>query len=444
MSSLDAQNLLRLRRVEMAIFCIVLMFTMLFMGFPIIVAMGIGGVLGVCIVGGFPASVVGDLFYQNVFSFSRLAVPMFIFAGALIINSGIGENLASLFKAWIGHLPGGLAIAMVLGSTFFGALSGSSLACMAAMGDIMVPPMLAAGYKRGYPTGLLAVASSLGNLIPPSVILITLGVVFELSSAALFAAELIPGLITAALLVVACIITGSRGGYRAVKAEPWKARGNTFVKALPAFGMIFIILGGIYGGVFTPTEAAAVSCVYIAAVGFFVSRKLTRATFWKALNDSSLRCAVLFFLMAMGILNGKAFVLSGLPQAIFKGALALNLTKDTFLWVVGALMLVLGTAFDAMLSVYVFGTAFYPAAMALGIDPYHFTMFFMYGGIVAAVMPPVAGNIFYVANMYKVPFTEVTMGTFPFTFCLIVTWALVIAFPALSLWLPMRLGMIGG
>ncbi len=425
----------------MAIFSLALMFVLLFLGVPIALSLGTGAVLVLLTTGGLSLATVSSFYFENVLGFTLLAIPFFIFAGDLMLDGGLGEALIGFVKSWVGHLPGGLAIATVLGATLFGAMSGSNLATLAAIGSLLVPAMVAAGYKPGMSGGLLACCGALGNLIPPSLNLILLGMVFQISTAALFAADLIPGLIASALLVITAAIICKLQRYGGAKAEPWKARWTSLIKAIPAFMLIFIILGGIYGGVFTPTEAAAVSCVYAAAVGFFLYRKLTLAAVWRAVTKTIMTSCGLFFLIAAGMMTGKAFTLAHLPQAIAAWVLGMHLTPLMYFLIVGLIMLVLGTAFDAMLSPFVIGFMLFPAAVAVGVDIIQFAIFSMIGSLVAAIMPPVATSLYFVSDQFKVPLMEVTKGAMLFLIPLGVLWLLVALFPALSLWLPHFLGL---
>ncbi len=425
----------------MAIFSLALMFVLLFLGVPIALSLGTGAVLVLLTTGGLSLATVSSFYFENVLGFTLLAIPFFIFAGDLMLDGGLGEALIGFVKSWVGHLPGGLAIATVLGATLFGAMSGSNLATLAAIGGLMIPAMLAAGYKRSFSTGLLSVCGAFGNMIPPSLVLINLGLVFQISVSALFAASLIPGLITSCFYLITAVIICKRQGFRGGKVDTWKVRWSATIKAIPAAMLIIIMLGGIYSGIFTPTEAAAVSCLYAAAAGFFVYRKLTLAKLWTGASRAVLTSCGLFFLIAAGMLAGKGFTIAHIPQAIAGWVVGLHLTPLTYLMIVGVIMLVLGTAFDAVLSPFVMGWMLFPAAVAVGVNPIQFCIFYQIAGIIAAVMPPVAISVFFVSNQFDVPFTEVTRGTMPFFIPLLTTWALVIGFPILSTWLPSRLGM---
>ena len=308
---------------------VVLLFLLLFGGVPIFVAFGIGAVVIVLWSAGFPMVNLGNSFFLTVNSFSMVAIPLFILAGELLLRMGASEHLINLFKSFFGHLPGSLAICAVIACAFFGALTGSSAATLTAIGVIMIPAMLAERYSNSLSTATLACSAPLGNLIPPSIILILYGSIMEVSVSQLFAASLIPGIIATLCLVGAAVIMFKIQKLPVLPRVSWRERGSSFVKAIPALMMPIIILGGIYGGIFTPTEAAAVACLYVIVISLTIYRKPKAwGMLWNALTESVTMTCVIGAMIVGAIISGTMLGYLGIPQAFTNLILTLEFSSS--------------------------------------------------------------------------------------------------------------------
>jgi C4-dicarboxylate transporter DctM subunit len=418
------------------IISIVLIFGMLFTGFPIYIALTLGSVLILIFHGGFPLPAIADYFYTNLEGFTLLAVPLFILAGNLMLRGNSAQPLINVIKSFIGHLPGGLALATILAAGVFSALTGSTGACTAAIGLIMVPAMIKDGYNQNFSGGLMACCGTLGNLIPPSIWMILYAMLAKCSVADLFMAGVFPGILVIFIFGALAAFIAWRQGFKKRPAASWRERFTVIYKAVPAVFTVVIILGGIYGGIFTPTEAGAIGCVYAVLIGFFVYRGLTLKTLWETIVQSARLTAMIFLILVGAIVMCKALILVGLPQAISSVVLHLNLSPMLFLLASTVVILVLGCVIDSLGILFVCVPILLPTALEMGIEPIHFAIVIIIGMMIAAVTPPIGVSIYYSSGLFKIPAEGVIKGSLPFLAAMVVCLLLVIVFPTLSTWLP--------
>jgi C4-dicarboxylate transporter, DctM subunit len=417
-----------------------LIFVMMLTGFPIYLAMALGSSL-ILISGGFSLGAISLYFYNSLDGFTLLAIPLYILAGSIMIDGGIAQRLVDFFNAFTKHLPGGLALVTVLTCAFYGACSASSFATAAAIGGFMIPAMVVYGYKPGTAGGLIAAAGNLGNLIPPSIFMILYGALVQYPVGTLFAGGFIPGFIVAATLAVAAVITGKRQRVPAARAATWKERGSVTVKALPSLCLPVIILGGIYTGVFTPTEAAAIACLYATILGF-VYHRLTFKVLPRTILGAAKVTSSIALIMIAAIVMGKAFAFLGFPQAVTSLALGFQISWWVYLLAVFVLLLILGALMDTNAIMFVGVPMLLPAALALGINIVHFCMVFNCALMIGMVTPPIGVLSYVVAATAKIPSAEVLKGSLPFVYAMIGANLLILFVPALSTWLPTALGML--
>jgi C4-dicarboxylate transporter, DctM subunit len=382
--------------------------------------------------------VIFRAFFNFIGRYSLMAIPLFIFAGFLMERTGLVGQLFRFSDALVGWMPGGFGVATVLACVMFGAISGSSVAMAAAMGVIAVPEMTKRGYPPWLAGGLVATAGGIAMLIPPSIILILYGVVTETSIVRLFFAGVVPGLLLALGNIVSVIgiawwLKLPRGTFDARRL--WhESKG-----AVPALGMPVVILGGLYGGFFTPTEAAAAACGYallyglISARGQFI-RELPGTT-RRALN---LTAVVLFLVGSVGVFQFLAANLYW-PQKITETMVGFGLTPLGFIFAFMGVALILGMFVDGVAIVLLTVPVVFPVAYALKIDPIHLGIMLTLAVEMGVVTPPVGLNIFAVSGTSKIPVTEVVKGTIPFFLGDLGVLLLVIFFPALAIWLPNQL-----
>jgi C4-dicarboxylate transporter DctM subunit len=413
----------------------IVVLVLLLLSVPIGIALSAASAVYIAIDPLLTSEVIFRAFFNFISRYSLMAIPLFIFAGFLMERTGLVAQLFRFSDALAGWLPGGFGVATVLACVLFGAISGSSVAMAAAMAVIAIPEMLKRGYPPWLAAGLVATAGGIAMLIPPSIILILYGIVTETSVVRLFFAGVVPGMLLAlgniiTVMIIAWRLKLPRGTFDARRV--WvEGKG-----AIPALGMPVVILGGLYGGLFTPTEAAAAACGYALLYGFirargaFLKDLLPVAT--RALN---LTAVVLFLVGSVGVFQ---FLMANLywPQKITEMVVGLGLTPIGFIFAYVGILLILGMFIDGVAMVLLTVPVVFPVAAALKIDPVHLAIIVTLAVETGVVTPPVGLNVFAVSGTSKIPVIEVTKGTIPFFIGDLTVLVLVVFFPALALWLP--------
>jgi C4-dicarboxylate transporter DctM subunit len=374
-------------------------------------------------------------FFNFISRYSLMAIPLFIFAGFLMERTGLVGQLFRFSDALVGWMPGGFGVATVLACVLFGAISGSSVAMAAAMSVIAIPEMLKRGYPPWLAAGLVATAGGIAMLIPPSIILILYGIVTETSVVRLFFAGVIPGLLLAlgniiTVMLIAWYLKLPRGTFDGRRV--W----TDGKAALFALGMPVVILGGLYGGLFTPTEAAAAACGYALLYGLISKRgEFLKELLPVATRSLNLTAVVLFLVGSVGVFQ---FLMANLywPQKITEAVVNIGLTPHGFLFAYVGVLLLLGMFVDGVAMVLLTVPVVFPIAHALKIDPVHLAIIVTLAVETGVVTPPVGLNVFAVSGTSKIPVIEVTKGTIPFFVGDLSVLVLVVFFPALALWLP--------
>ena len=413
----------------------IVVFALLLLSVPIGIALSAAAAVYISIDPLLNTEVIFRSFFNFISRYSLMAIPLFIFAGFLMERTGLVGQLFRFSDALAGWLPGGFGVATVLACVLFGAISGSSVAMAAAMSVIAIPEMLKRGYPPWLAAGLVATAGGIAMLIPPSIILILYGIVTETSIVRLFFAGVIPGLLLAlgniiTVVLIAWLLKLPRGTFE------WRRVGVEGLRALPALGMPVVILGGLYGGLFTPTEAAAAACGYALVYGF-ISRG--RAFFAHLLpvaaRSLNLTAVVLFLVGSVGVLQ---FLMANLywPQRITEAVVGMGLTPVGFIFAYVGVLLLLGMFIDGVAMVLLTVPVVFPVAAALKIDPVHLAIIVTLAVETGVVTPPVGLNVFAVSGTSKIPVIEVTKGTIPFFIGDLTVLVLVVFFPTLALWLP--------
>jgi C4-dicarboxylate transporter DctM subunit len=379
--------------------------------------------------------VIFRAFFNFINRYSLMAIPLFIFAGFLMEKTGLVGQLFRFSDSLVGWLPGGFGVATVLACVMFGAISGSSVAMAAAMSVIAIPEMRKRGYPDWLSSGLVATAGGIAMLIPPSIILILYGIVTETSIVRLFFAGVIPGLMLAvgnalSVIIIAMILKLPRGTFD--RGRLWKE----FKGAAPALGMPILILGGLYGGLFTPTEAAAAACGYALIYGFLArGREFLAELLPTAYRSLNLTAVILFLVGSVGVFQ---FLLANLywPQKVAEWVVNLGLTPLGFIFAYMGILLILGMLLDGVAMVLLTVPVVFPIAYALKIDPVQLAIIVTLNVEMGVVTPPVGLNIFAVSGTSRIPITQVIKGTIPFFLGDLTVLLLVIFFPALATWLP--------
>ncbi len=416
------------------------MFILLMLGVPIAFAMGVVGGVGLWILEG-PGSALAQatlIPWSEGRSFVFVTIPLFVLMGQLVYQTGLATDLYAGIRAWIGQVPGGLAIASVIACAAFGAVTGSSIATVATMGAIIMPEMRRYNYNPRLATGALAASGTLGILIPPSVIFIFYGVMTETSIGELFMAGIVPGILTAimfsAIVLIRCLIDPSLGppGPRATWSERWRATSG-FVPILVLF---FGVMGGLYVGAFTPTEGAGVGCAGVLLIAG-LKRKVTLHALGRALEETALISAMMFAIIVSGYLLARFLAVTGTTEALVDILVGMGLGQVGFILLLVLLYLVLGALLDVFGMLVLTIPFVMPVVRELGIDPIWFGVFIVVMSEVALVTPPIGANVFVMRRAAPdVPMAEIFMGVMPFVLGEMVIIALLIAFPEIATWLP--------
>ncbi len=426
------------------------LFVLLFMGAPIAIALGLPVLLAFALAGDLPLVVVAQKLQDNISAFPLMAVPFFILASDLMQHGGVARRLIRLANAIVGHLPGGLAIAGIMACAFFAAISGSSAATVAAIGSLMIPGMIEAGYDKRFAVGCMACAGSLGILIPPSIPMVIYGYVTETSVGKLFIAGVIPGIFFALTLMFVTYVyarmKGMQRGVPATWAERWVAvKDATWSLLLPV-----LIVVGIYGipevrlgpirfsgtGAFTPTEAAAVSVLYAFLVGLFVHRELKWRDMAKVLGESMRKIAMLMFLIANAILFGFFLTSALIPQKLSAGINSMGLAPWQYLLAVNVLLFFAGDFMDAVPIILIFIPVLFPTAMALGIDPVHLGIVVTINMEMGAITPPVGVNLYVASAISGMPLYRVLRAAAPWILVVVFVLLVVTYIPIIATFLP--------
>ena len=421
---------------------IALMFFLFAMGLEISISMGVVGVLGLLYLKGWTVGlgVVGSIAWSNATSFSFIALPLFVFMSGILLHSGIGKGLFTAVARWVGFLPGGLAVASIFSCAIFAAVSGSSVATAATIGMIAIPEMERRGYARPLIIGSLAAGGTLGILIPPSIPMIIYGVMTETSVGHLYMAGIIPGVVLAvmfALYVIGYAMIWPESAPRVAEDRgSFRSKLRSFREVAPVAILIFVVLGSMYLGIVTPTEAAALGSV----VSLVLARWYGNLT-WKTLNqafqETVRTTSMVMLIIIFAAIFSHVIALIGAPKALLGSVLALGLPKWALFTVIFSFLLVIAYALEELSVMIILLPILFPLITGLGFDPVWFGVIMVVWLEIGFITPPVGLNLFVIQGL--MPGTgarEVTVGTTPYVVLMIVLVAILFAFPDLALWLP--------
>ena len=415
------------------------MFALLLAGLPVAFSLGVLG-LGMLVIGGFSPLMAPQAILSTLDGFILLAVPLFLLMSNILLRGGCGKDLFSAVQAWVGHWPGGLAVATIVSCGIFAAISGVSVATAATIGVVAIPEMIKRGYNKNFVYGLLAAGGTLGILIPPSLPMIVYGFVTEESVISLFLAGIGPGIFLIFLFIIFSIIYSKYfGGYKRVPPASWKERKKYSIKVLPTITLAVLILGGIYTGVFTPTEAAAVGFSLALFLTTILLRSLTLADFKKALFESMVTTAAILVIIAGAKIFGKAIALYRIPQDISMFIEATIQSKAVFMITVCLILVAMGLVFETLSMVLIMVPVLLPAAMGMGVDPIWFGIFMVIMVECALITPPVGLNLYVIQSVAKTQLGEVAKGVVPFLMMMIFTVYVMYIWPDLALYIPFKL-----
>jgi len=415
---------------------------LLFLNVPIYVCLGVSS-LSTLLVAKMPLTMVPIILFSTTSRFTLLAIPFFILAGLVMERAGISGRLVALIVSLIGHVRGGLAMVTVVSCCLFGAISGSGPATVAAIGLILIPAMTKGGYDRTFSTALAASSAEVAILIPPSIALVVYGVISETSVGELFMAGMIPGILISLSLLILAYWMSVRRGYGEARRQRKKLRevGIAFIDAFWGLLAPVIILGGIYGGVFTPTEAAAVAAVYGIVVGVLIYRSLSFAALFKLLIDTAVASATIMVIVMSASVFAWILTTGRVAQSVFSVMTAVTTNSVFVLMVLNMVLLIAGCFMDAISAYYIFIPLFLPLCKKLGVDPVHLGIIMTSNLAIGMITPPVGVDLFTACAISGVQFKDLCREIWPFVIASIIPLILITYIPAISLWLPIVLGM---
>jgi C4-dicarboxylate transporter DctM subunit len=374
--------------------------------------------------------------FTNLDTFPLVAVPFFILASNVFSVGGVAQRLIRLSTAFLGHINGGLAISGVASCALFAAVSGSSPATVVAIGSIMIPAMIAAGYPRNYAVGSIATAGSLGIMIPPSIPFVLYGFVTNESVGKLFIAGIVPGVLLATMLATVCYVVARRGNFPRSERTHWPERWKAVREAAPSMLLPAIIIGGIYGGIFTPTEAAAVAVMVGVIVGMFVHRELHIRDFPRILADTGKTTAMLMFIITMAQLFAFILTSEQLPHRLSEFVLQRDLEPWMVLLLINVILFLAGDFMDAAPIILIMSPIFHPIAKSVGIDPIHLGVVMVMNMEMGMITPPVGLNLYVASGIARMPLYDVMKAAAPWI-AVVVTCLLIVTYvPEISLFLP--------
>ncbi len=426
----------------MTVICLfLLLFVFMFLGVPIAISLGLAGAVSILMFSPDSLSSLAIKLFETSDSYTFLAIPFFLLSGAFMTTGGVAQRLIDFANACVGHIRGGLAIAAVLACMLFAALSGSSPATVAAVGSIAVAGMVRSGYPKEFGAGIICNAGTLGILIPPSIVMVVYAAATETSVGKLFMAGVIPGILLGLSLMVVIYIVARVKKLPAQPRATFREWLHTAQRAFWGLLLLVIILGGIYSGMFTPTEAAAVAAVYSAFIALFVYKDMSLKDCPKVLLESGRLTIMLLFIIANAMLFAHVLTTEQIPQQITAWVLSEGLTPIGFLIMVNIVLLVAGSFMEPSAIILILAPIFFPIAMKLGIDPIHLGIIMVVNMEIGLVHPPVGLNLFVTSAVTGLTLGQTIRAALPWLSILLLFLILVTYVPFISLALPNWLGM---
>ena len=419
-----------------------LLIALMLTGMPISISLGLTVLTFLFTMTQVPIESVALKLFTGIEKFEIMAIPFFILAGNFLTHGGVARRMIAFATACVGHLPGGLGIAGVMACALFAAVSGSSPATVVAIGSILMPAMAAQGFPKRFGAGVITTSGALGILIPPSIVMVMYAVATNTSVGQLFIAGVIPGITLATMLAVVTWYIAWKNNYPRL---PFAGLGriiSTFAESLWGLLLIIIVIGGIYTGMFTPTEAAAMSAVYAFIVSVFVYKDMKLRQVAKVLLDSANMSAMLLYIITNAILFSFLMTHENIPQAMAQWMIDQNLSVILFLLGCNILLLLAGNVMEPSSITLIMAPILFPIAMKLGIDPVHFGIMLTVNMEVGMCHPPVGLNLYVSSGITHMGITELTVAVMPWLITMLVFLIMVTYWPTLSLWLPRMLGMM--
>ena len=411
-------------------------------GMPISISLGLTVLTFLFTMTQVPLESVALKLFTGIEKFEIMAIPFFILAGNFLTHGGVAKRMINFATSMVGHWYGGLGLAGVLACALFAAVSGSSPATVVAIGSILLPAMVKAGFPNRFGAGVISTSGALGILIPPSIVMVMYSVATNTSVGALFMAGVIPGLALAATLGGVTWYRARKFNYPRQPKASWAQRWDSFRKSVWGLFLIVVVMGGIYSGIFTPTEAAAMSAVYAFIVAVFIYKDMGLKDVPKVLLNSANMSAMLLYIITNAVLFSFIMTNENIPQALADWMLGHGLGPIAFLLAVNVILLLAGNFMEPSSIVLIFAPILFPVATKLGIDPVHFGIIMTVNMEVGMCHPPVGLNLYVASGITKMGITELTVAVWPWLLSMLVFLMAVTYWPTMSIWLPKTLGMM--
>jgi C4-dicarboxylate transporter DctM subunit len=414
----------------------ILLLLLMLTGMPISISLGLTVLTFLFTMTTVPIESVALKLFTGIEKFEIMAIPFFILAGNFLTHGGVARRMINFATSMVGHWHGGLALAGVFACALFAAVSGSSPATVVAIGSIILPAMVRQGYPKGFGAGVITTSGALGILIPPSIVMVMYSVTTNTSVGQLFMAGVVPGILLALCLGLTTWFLARKHNYPRLPKATWGERFVAFRRSAWGLLLIVIVMGGIYTGVFTPTEAAAMAAVYAFVIAVYVYKDLRLKQVGKVLLDSAAMSAMLLYIITNAVLFSFLMTSENIPQAMAEWITGQGLGVVTFLLVVNVLLLLAGNVMEPSSIVLIMAPILFPVAMKLGIDPVHFGILIVVNMEVGMCHPPVGLNLYVASGITKMGISELTVAVLPWLLTMLGFLALITYVPQISLWLP--------
>lgn len=411
---------------------IVLMLT----GMPVSISLGLTVLTFLFTMTSVPIESVALKLFTGIENFEIMAIPFFLLAGTFLTHGGVAKRMIRFATTLVGHWHGGIGLAGVIGCALFASVCGSSVATVAAIGSVVLPEMVKQGFPKRFGAGVIATSGALGILMLPSVIKVIYAVSTNTSIGTLFIAGVIPGLILTAMLCFTTWNIARKNGYPRLPKASWRERWDAFRDCAWGLFLVVIVIGGIFSGIFTATEAAAMSAVYAFLVSIFVYKDMTMKGVPRVLLDSAAMSAMLLYIITNATLFSFLMTSENVPQALTAAMLEMGLGPLGFLLVVNILLLVAGNVMEPSSIILIMAPILTPVAMKLGIDPIHFGIMMIVNMEVGMCHPPVGLNLYVASGITKMGITELTKAVIPWLITMLIFLVIITYVPAITMWLP--------
>jgi len=418
------------------------LFVCLLIGVPIAISLGVSSLVAIYFGSTLPLSIITQKAFTSLDSFPLLAIPFFMLAGILMGKGGVSKRLLTLATTMVGWMTGGLSMVTIVACMFFAAISGSGPATVAAIGGFMIPAMVARKYDGGFAAAIAASAGSIGVIIPPSIPFVLYGVIGGVSVGNMFLAGIIPGILIGVGLMITAYIISNKRGYKPAAHEVFKFSDvlKATYEAKWALLIPVIILGGIYGGIFSPTEAAVVAVVYAFIVGKFVYKELSWEDSFQSFREAVVINATTMIIIGLSVSFAYFMTLEQIPNQIAAFLTDFSSNPFVILLAINLLLLVVGMFIDTISALVILTPILLPIVVVVGVDPVHFGVILVANLAIGFITPPLGVNLFVASSVGNVKFEKIVVSVLPFLLAMIICLLVITFIPALSLWLPNLLG----